>query len=154
MAKLKKSIRVPTSLNTNRIESKLWKESKYIYSFIVHLNYMAAHLLANLGWVDFDLCCSTLCLGLPGLMGNWQKWLSMCARWCNIQNQSQPNPGSPGDGQNCIRLHYCIRYWVLLHFLARLTMEMIAGTGVRVPTWTISRIPGNCPARAAAKLAL
>ena len=28
MAKLKKSIRVPTSLNTNRIESKLWKESK------------------------------------------------------------------------------------------------------------------------------
>ena len=23
-----------------------------------------AHLLANLGWVDFDLCCSTLCLVL------------------------------------------------------------------------------------------
>lgn len=31
---------------------------------------------------------------------------------------------------------------------------MMAGTGVRVPTWTISRTPGSCPARAAAKFAL
>ena len=29
-----------------------------------------AHLLSNLGWVDVDLCCFTLCLDLPGLMGN------------------------------------------------------------------------------------
>ena len=34
--------------------------------------YRVNHLLANLGWVDFDFACSTLCLVLPGLMGNWQ----------------------------------------------------------------------------------
>ena len=41
-----------------------------------------SHLLANLGWVDFDfdLGCSTLSLVLPGLMGIWQKWLSSWAR--------------------------------------------------------------------------
>ena len=32
--------------------------------------YRVAHLLANLGWVDFDFCYSTFCLVLPGLMGN------------------------------------------------------------------------------------
>ena len=34
--------------------------------------YRVAHLLANLGWVDFYFGCSTLCLvlpGAPGLMG-------------------------------------------------------------------------------------
>ena len=37
--------------------------------------YRVAHLLANLGWVDHDLNCSTLWLVMPRLMGNWQKWL-------------------------------------------------------------------------------
>ena len=32
--------------------------------------YRLAHLLANLGWVDFDLYCFSLCLVLYGLMGN------------------------------------------------------------------------------------
>ena len=59
--------------------------------------YKVTHLLANLGCVDFDLGCSTLCLVLPGLMGNWQKWLSSWARWWNIPNQSQPNRGLPRD---------------------------------------------------------
>ena len=36
--------------------------------------YRVTHLLANLGWVDLDFGCSTLCLVLPGLMGNWQNW--------------------------------------------------------------------------------
>ena len=44
-------------------------------------SYRVTHLQANLGWVDFDLGCSTLCLVLPGLMGNWQNWLSRLARW-------------------------------------------------------------------------
>ena len=35
-----------------------------------------------------------------------------------------------------------------------LTIQMIAGMGVRVLMWIISRIPGSCPARAAAKFAL
>ena len=38
---------------------------------------------------------------LPGLMGNWQNWLSSWARWWNIPNQSQPNPDLPGDGSPC-----------------------------------------------------
>ena len=45
----------------------------------------------RLGWIDFDLSCSTLCLALSGLMGYWQKWQSRLARWDNIPNQSQPN---------------------------------------------------------------
>ena len=43
--------------------------------------YRVAHLLANLGWVDFDFGCSTLCQVLPGLMGKWQNLLSSWARW-------------------------------------------------------------------------
>ena len=38
------------------------------------------HLLANLSWVDLDVGCSILCLVMPGLMGNWQNWLSSWAR--------------------------------------------------------------------------
>ena len=38
--------------------------------------YRVTHLLANLGWVDFGLCCSILCQALPGLTGNCQMWLS------------------------------------------------------------------------------
>ena len=37
--------------------------------------FRVTHLLANLGWVDLDFGCQTLCLVLPGLMGNWQNWL-------------------------------------------------------------------------------
>ena len=33
---------------------------------ILATSYSVTHLLANLGWVDFDLECSTLCLVLPG----------------------------------------------------------------------------------------
>ena len=65
--------------------------------------YRETHLLANLGWVDFDVGCSTLCLVLPGLMGNCQNWLSSWARWWNIPNQSQLNPGSTGDGSLCTK---------------------------------------------------
>ena len=38
---------------------------------------------------------------LLGPMENLQKWLSRWARWWNILNHSQPNPGSPGDGLPC-----------------------------------------------------
>ena len=54
--------------------------------------YRLTHLLANLGWVKYDFGCSILCLVQPGLMGNWQNWLSSWARWWNIIDQSQPNP--------------------------------------------------------------
>ena len=33
--------------------------------------YRVVHLFGQLGWVDFDFGCSTLCLVLLGLMGSW-----------------------------------------------------------------------------------
>ena len=38
--------------------------------------YKVTHLLLNLGWVDLDFDCSTVCLILLGLVGIWQKRLS------------------------------------------------------------------------------
>ena len=43
------------------------------------------HLLVNLGWVDLDFDCPTVCLILLGLVGIWQKWLYSWARWWNTQ---------------------------------------------------------------------
>ena len=37
--------------------------------------YRVTHLLANLGWVDLNFDCSTVCPILPGLVGIWQKRL-------------------------------------------------------------------------------
>ena len=54
------------------------------------------------GWVDSDLGCSTLCLVLLGLLGNWQKWLSSWEVWWNILNHSQPNPTVRPDAPPCI----------------------------------------------------
>ena len=54
--------------------------------------YRVTLLLANLGGVDFDFFCSTLCLVLPGLMGNWQNWLSSWARWLNIPKSKSTQP--------------------------------------------------------------
>ena len=65
----------------------------------IYLQGDTSSLLANLGWVDFDFY---LFHPLPGLMGNWQNWLSSWARWWKIPNQSQLNPGSPGDVSPCI----------------------------------------------------
>ena len=85
------------------------------------LTYRVAHLLANLGWVDIDLCCSTLCLVLLGLIGNWQKLLSRWARGWSTPNQSQPNAvsqrkGPPGINtrQRIFRIHlyFCNRKWL------------------------------------------
>ena len=87
----------------------------------------------GLGWLYFF--CSTFCLVLPGMMGNWQKYLSRWARWGNISNQSQPNPGSPGDSPPCSALrkklqhvNVCTKtdakehFYTALHLLSRATM--------------------------------
>ena len=66
--------------------------------------YRVAHLLANLGWVDFDFGCSTLCLFLPGLMRNWLIWMSRWAVWWNMLNHSQPNPTVRPDAPPCTTL--------------------------------------------------
>ena len=53
--------------------------------------YRQVHLLADLGWVDFDFGSSTFCLGwwevgrTGGVVGQW-------ARWWSITNLSQLNP--------------------------------------------------------------
>ena len=39
-------------------------------------DYREGNLLGYLGWVDFDIGCSTICLILLGVMGSWQNWLS------------------------------------------------------------------------------
>ena len=56
------------------------------FSCLIYL-YRVAHLVANLGWVDFKFDCSTVCLILPGLMGVWQKRLGSWARRWNSQIQ-------------------------------------------------------------------
>ena len=54
--------------------------------------YREVHLLADMGWVDFDFGSSTFCLVLLGLMGSLQNWLCGWAKWWNIRNLSQLNP--------------------------------------------------------------
>ena len=54
--------------------------------------YWEGDVVRQYGWVDFDFGCSTLCLLLPGLPGNWQKWLSSLAVWWSILNLNQPSP--------------------------------------------------------------
>ena len=44
----------------------------------------------DLGRVDLDFGCSTVCPILPGLIGIWQKWLCSWARWWNTQNKVSP----------------------------------------------------------------
>ena len=86
-------------------------------------DYRVTHLLANLGWVDLDFDCSTVCPILLGLVWIWQKRLSTWARWWNIPNQSQPNPGLLGDGSLCRQfikytgLLWWSRTWVWLTWI-------------------------------------
>ena len=50
--------------------------------------YREVHLLADMGWVEFDFGSSTFCLVLLGLMGSLQNWLCGWAKWWNIRNLS------------------------------------------------------------------
>ena len=61
----------------------------------------SARIVGLVGWFDLDFVCSTLCLVLLGLMGNWQKWLSKWAIWWNLRKQSQPNRGPRPVGTPC-----------------------------------------------------
>ena len=60
--------------------------------------YRVVHLLVNLGWVDFDLGCSII---LPSCSASSANFQAEPGRGWNSQNQSQPNPGSPGEGPPC-----------------------------------------------------
>ena len=52
--------------------------------------YRVAHLVADLGWVDLDFECSTVCPIMSGLMGIWQKELSKWAKWWKAEIQVNP----------------------------------------------------------------
>ena len=59
------------------------------------VEYRVAHLVANLGWVDLDFECSTVCKkNLLVLMGTWHKGLG---KWVEHRNSSQQNPGPLPD---------------------------------------------------------
>ena len=47
-------------------------------------------MLVQLGWVDLDFECSTVCPILPGLKGIWQKWLGSRARWRSTKIKVNP----------------------------------------------------------------
>ena len=64
----------------------------YLIYFLKHFKVTHSsgrHLLANLGWVDFDFGCSPLCMVLPGLILNW---LSSWARWCEHPRSKSTQP--------------------------------------------------------------
>ena len=52
--------------------------------------YRVAHLVADLGWVDLDFECYTVCPILPGLIGIWPKGLVKWVRWWNTEIQVIP----------------------------------------------------------------
>ena len=59
--------------------------------------YRVAHLLANLGWVDFGVGRSTILPTCSATSVNVSSAQAELGRGWNNTNQSQPNPGSPGD---------------------------------------------------------
>ena len=65
--------------------------------------YMVANLLANLGWFDFDLGCSTVLPTCSTTSANFPSAPDELGRGRNSTNQSQPNPGSAGDGPPFIK---------------------------------------------------
>ena len=47
--------------------------------------YRVTLVIGDMGWVDFDLGNSTVCLVLLGQMEIWQNWLGSWARRWNIK---------------------------------------------------------------------
>ena len=85
-------------------QSVMTTETNGKATFLLPPPWRVTHLQANLGWVDLDFGCSTVCPILLGLVEIWQKRLSSRENWWNVPNQSQPDPGLPGVGSPCRRL--------------------------------------------------
>ena len=83
--------------------------------------YRVTHLLQDLGRVDFDFICSTVCPVLFGLMGIGQKWL---CKMVKHPNQSQPNPGLRADESRCTFKSMIIRGSrnIVVQLISRLAM--------------------------------
>ena len=58
--------------------------------------YRVSHLLVDLGWVDLDFECSTVCQILPGLIMAGQ-----LGKMVEHRNQSHLNQGLRPDGTPC-----------------------------------------------------
>ena len=48
-------------------------------------------VVEEMGWVDFDFGCSTVCQILLVQMGIWQNWLGTQATWWKIQFNHVPD---------------------------------------------------------------
>ena len=75
--------------------------------------YREGYLLRLLGWVDFDLVFSSLCLVLPRLMGTRQNWLS---ETMNHHRSKSTQQTFRADAP------LCIANWLLWHFLVHSTV--------------------------------
>ena len=62
---------------------------------------MEWHLVWQYGWVDLDFGCYILWLCPPGLLGNWQKWLSNVVVWLKIMTNSKPKLTAQPDVSPC-----------------------------------------------------
>ena len=99
--------------------------------------YRVAHLLADLGWVDSVLRSSQA--GGPLLQLSTAQ-----ARWWNILNLSQPNPGPRGDGPPCrCSLIQCmcafVRNKVFLRVISRKT-ELQLSIKYQETKWTVLEV--------------
>ena len=56
------------------VRSLYWRDRGHTYA--VPSRYGVSQQVSDIGLVDFEFCCSTFCLFLLALMGNWQNWLN------------------------------------------------------------------------------
>ena len=73
--------------------------TRRVADFFCENDYRVTHLLANLGWVDFDLECSTILPSCPASSAKFPPAQAESGRGWN--SQSHTNQSSPGDASPC-----------------------------------------------------
>ena len=68
--------------------------------------YRAAHLLADLSWVDLDFECSIICPVLLELLGIWQQRLDKCAIWWNFETKIDPTEVRDQMGHPVLQVYF------------------------------------------------
>ena len=63
--------------------------------------YREGHMLANLGWIEFNLGYSTVLPSCSATSANFPSVQAELGRGLNSSNQCQPNPGLPADAHPC-----------------------------------------------------
>ena len=126
-------------------------------------------MVADLGWVDYDLGHSVVCLVLHDQMWIWQNRLGNWAKWWNIPNPSQRNPEGwflkkyfwenlaavlrrtatlPGNfWENCgavlMRTNIEISWWFLKWVLMRNSVRFLGRTCIRGGSYENQRVWEN-----------